>query len=677
MRRNTNAVTMVAADEATTPRLWAKVGSQAGVLAPPWLLLAGTAGAGALSHAVWGDPGEVTWAAVAATLGTTGLSSLTWAITHARRLLGRVHASATVAATGAWLTTATVTGLDSEVVTGALWWGGAGLALSWNLRTVIRRLDPDQQGGADALATLFDKAKDQAGLKGARARATQVTDRKIKGVVALAPGEATVHDAQRSIGKLESGMQVPPGTLALAANPDRADLAEITVSDPRVLRTPIPWPGPSRPGASVAEPLRVGGWQDGDDGEFILPGRHLQVMGMSGSGKSFGSAWNTLAELMTRRDVQIIAIDTSKDEQTLGPLKPGLAALVTDQNSAVEMLRRLHRQIPERTKTLGRNGYSKWSEGCGMDFVVLWIEEASKFLAALSGKDEERFEEIVKEARSAGVAIVLSLQRSDYTQMPTLVRGQLSKWCFGLGSSDDAKWGLSTRQQKVDTVAPEEWEANYPGMSYLDAQGVSEKHAMMPLRCYSWGETTYRDAMAAHLAEYHQPHAPDPLTARLLGPTATDTRDTDLTDTDDEDTEEWDVAADELDEAARRDPELADPDTAVTAAARPDTPIQHPTAEEAQAVESDPPARRATPAQSRAALHDWLTERVAAGHDTFTASDPSLAALRHHLGMGRSWTYKVLGELQEAGRLTVHNGVYTIEPDTDHTPDVDTGQLAA
>lgn len=689
MRRTTvsTKALMPTEHDAAAERLRTRLVSKLAVLVPPWLMLGATALAGLVSHAVWGAPPEVTWVACAATLATTGLTGLTWVITHARRALGRVHATLTVAAAGGWVTVATVTGLGPELVGGMLWWGGGALALSWNLRTVIRHVDPDQQGGGgDALAALFDRAKEQAGLKGARARAKEVSDRKVKGQLALPPGQATVDDAQRAIGRLESGMQVPPGTIALAADPDRADLAEITLSDPRVLRKPIPWTGPSRPGASIADPIRVGVWQDGDDCEFVLPGEHLQIMGKSGSGKSFGGAWNILGEAMTRPDAAILAIDTSKDEQTLGPLQPGLAKFVTEQADAVALLRAVHARIPQRTKWLGRHGFSKWEKGCGLAFWILWIEEAAKFMNSLSSKDEDRFEEIVKEIRSAGGRVVLSLQRSDYTQMSTLVRGQLAKMCFGLSSAEDARWGLSTRQQKVDTVEPEAWESNYPGMYYLDAPGVAEKNAVMPGRSFDWGDNG-RATMADHANTYAQATKQvDQFTAELIalpgrgaGVSTNAASSADLdeaadldfdtdtdTDVDADEEDGFDVVSDVLNEAAAMDGDLADPDPALTASIRPNSPIQQPTAEENAALEADAPSQRLSPAEARVAMDAWLAQRVAAGLRSFKATDEGLTDLRHQLGMGRTWTYKVLRELVAADRLTLDNSTYTIT--SDHAP---------
>ncbi|WP_066940573.1 hypothetical protein [Microtetraspora fusca] len=106
------------------------------------------------------------------------------------------------------------------------------------------------------------------------------------------------------------------------------------------------------------------------------------------------------------------------------------------------MLRALHAEAPKRTSQLAERGYQKWVAGCGLTYWIIWLEEFPKIFDALPDKEQEMFLELVKELRSAGGTIVMSLQRSDYTQMPTLARGQLAKWCFGLEYAGDAKFGL-------------------------------------------------------------------------------------------------------------------------------------------------------------------------------------------------------------------------------------------
>ncbi|MFD0889417.1 helicase HerA domain-containing protein, partial [Streptosporangium algeriense] len=422
-----------------------------------------------------------------------------------------------------WFTAATITGLDAPVVNGALFFGGATLALSWNIRTVIRNTsgDSEGEGTGDALGSLFARAREQAGLKGAKVRATEVTAHKVKGQMQLPPGEKTADEAIKSIDRIESGMQLPPGSVTVSRDDDRADRAHITVSDPRAIRRPIPWPGPSHPGASIDKPLRIGLYQDGDDVQYRFVGHHLQIMGMTGSGKSIGGAWNIIGEIITRHDAAVFSIDISKDDQTMGPLREGLARFESTKAGAVQLIRALHAEIPKRTKWLAEHGYNTWEPGCGLTYWYLHIEEIAKLINELGSQDEDLLGEILKEIRSAGGSVILSLQRADYTQIPTIFRSQMAKMCFGLSDPDDVKYGVSSRQRKAD-VEPHEWEDHHPGMAYLDGKSVRPTHYAMPLRTFTWGTNSAeaRAAMLAHAAAFPAvAKKMDAFTAALARPT--------------------------------------------------------------------------------------------------------------------------------------------------------------
>ncbi|HUR06148.1 MAG TPA: DNA translocase FtsK [Nonomuraea sp.] len=521
-----NAPSLQLVQDATMDRLVVSAVSKVGVLIPPWILIAVVTGAAALSHRLWGQPPVVAWAAVGCTLGTTVLTGLTWVITHARRMVGRLHATLTTAAGCAWFTTATITGLGMPVTYGSLFFGGLTLAISWNIRTVIRLATGDEaEGGADALSALFNRSREQAGLKGTKVRAIEVTDHKVKGQLQLPPGEKTADDAIKATDRIESGMQLPPGSVIVARDDDRADRAFLTVSDPRAIRRPVPWPGPSHPGESISKPLQIGIYQDGDVVRFRFVGFPLQIMGATGAGKSVGGAWNICAEIMPRPDAAIFSIDISKDDQTMGPLREGLHRFESAKAGAVDLIRTMHKAIPQRTKWLAERGYTDWEEGCGLTYWYLHIEEIAKLVNELSAEDEERLGEILKEIRSAGGSVILSLQRADYTQIPTIFRSQMAKMCFGLKDPDDVKFGVSARQRKAD-VAPHEWEDHYPGMALLDAKGIPTTHYAMPLRTYAWGRNSAeaRAAMMAHAAAY--PAAAkqvDKFTATLARPTTPST----------------------------------------------------------------------------------------------------------------------------------------------------------
>jgi hypothetical protein len=464
--------------------------SKVGVLAPPWIVLVLLYALGAISHQVWGEVPAVTWTTMAGTAMTMVLTWLTWAVSHHRGPLGRWHSTLTTAGAGLWFVTANIVGVWNPVTGGIVFFGGGALALAWNIRAVIRQAAAED-GHSDALGGMFDKAKASFGLAGAKVRTTEVTDHKVKGQMALPAGEKTVEDVQKKIGYIESGTRVPRGSWTITEDKDDASKAHVTVTDPRVMDKPIPWPGPSRPDGTVAEPLRLGLFQDSEPMEMVLPGNNLQIMGGSGSGKSMGGCWNLGAEVITRRDLAYFGVDLSKDEQTFGPLRKGMNRLEVNKPGAAAFIRALYAEIPKRTAWLSKRGYSAWAPGCGLLFWLVHFEEVAKAFDILGSKDQELIEQITKEIRSAGGQVVMSLQQSTHGEMPTVVRSQMAFMCFGINDSDYAQYGLSERQQRAE-CAPELWGAGrkeHQGKAYLDAPGVDDQHFAMPGRTFAWGAT--------------------------------------------------------------------------------------------------------------------------------------------------------------------------------------------
>lgn len=478
---------------------------------PPWLALVFLAGLGFVFHFTLrsDDPQVVAWTAALITVCVMGLTALTWRQSHARSLLGRGHTTLTTLAGGLWVCAATINGPTSTVTGRLILVGGVTLALSFNIRTVIRTKQIDVQGAiGDPLAFLFGQGAARAGMPAVEASTTRATAHKVEGEVQLEQGRQTADDLQKKIAYIESGIPLPPGSITTSIDPDDASRAKVVISDPRVMKQPIPWPGPSRPGASIADPIRLGLWQDLDEIEYVIVGHHLQVMGKTGSGKSIGGAWNFLAETVTRTDVAVFAIDLTKGEQTLGPLKAALHRLETTKEGAKALLGEMQTQVKKRTDQLSAKGLQKWVKGCGLTYWVLWLEEFPDIFDALTDKEQEQFLSLVKAIRSAGGTVVLSLQRSDYTQMPTLARGQLAKMCFGVDSSADASFGLSEQQDDAG-CRPELWSNKQPGMAYLDAPSIPDERIAMPLRTYAWGMAGGRfdderanEALRAHAAAF-------------------------------------------------------------------------------------------------------------------------------------------------------------------------------
>ena len=305
--------------------------------------------------------------------------------------------------------------------------------------------------------------------------------------------------------KIEASAHWPPGTMTVSPNLDNARYADVRLSDPRILRKPVPWEGPSwtagaSGGASIADSISIGMYQDGTECEVEVPATMIQVMGQIGSGKSLGGAWNALSEMITRYDCVVWGIDIKKGLQTLGPLVPGLHRVATTPADAIDLLRDANNLVTPRTNYLTADGgLGKWTRDCGIKYLVVWIEEAPYVMNELGSKGKQVWLETVKAARSAGITVAWSLQTARFTEVSTIARGQATKWCFGVQDSREAKFGLS-EVQKDRGCTPEKWGQRRPGMSYIDAPNIDESKVGMPLRAWWWGKNNSR--LKAHAAEF-------------------------------------------------------------------------------------------------------------------------------------------------------------------------------
>lgn len=508
-------------EDSSVDKVVAKGVSKLVTLGSPWILGVLLFGVGTAFHVILDsdDPDVVAWTAFLMSVAVLVLSAVTYGQSHARGPWGKTHTTATTLLIGLWVTAATING-PVNVVTGRIALiGGFTLCSTWNIRSAIRLKGIDVQAVvSDPLTLLFGQGAARAGMSAIEARTTAASAHKVEGAVQLEAGRQTADDLQKKIPYVESGIGLPPGSIIASGDPDDASRAKVVISDPRVMKRPIAWPGPSRPGASIADPLRHGVWQDLDEIEYVIVGHHVQVMGMTGSGKSIGGAWNILGEIVTRRDVAVFCIDTTKGEQTLGPLAESLHRFETTKAGAKALLNEMQTQVKKRTDQLSAKGLQKWKEGCGLTYWVLWLEECPDILDLLTDKEQDQFLSMLKAIRSAGGTVVMSLQRSDYSQMPTLARGQLAKMCFGVDSTADASFGLSEQQQDAN-ARPELWNNKRPGMAYLDAPSIPDERISMPMRTFAWGldsagefdDERANAAMRAHAAQW--PAAAKPVDA--------------------------------------------------------------------------------------------------------------------------------------------------------------------
>lgn len=428
-------------------------------------------------------------------------------------------------ATFGWLAVVCWRGMHTAEVGAWFAVGGSG-CVAWNIwaHRTQRRPAENALAVSTELGQLFSAATQAAGVDGVKLVKAEVEPTKASGRLRL-PGGKTPDELTKASAPLESAMSsrlpggLPPGALQLTANPDDARDVDWVLSDPRILNNPIPWKGPSAPGASISQPVRWFTAQDGTRPGYKVTNHHVLAAGMTGAGKTYSLCYGEIGETVTRHDAAVIAFDITKGRQFLGPLEPCLHKMVITPEECLDWLDRLHRVRLARTDWLGRIGLGNWEEGCGLVHLTVWFEECPDIWNLLDSDDaeDEALDNLmsdIKADRSSGKRDVLSLQRPTWDQMPTIAKEQLANICFGVKTSAAAKFGLSELQDDSDQCHPELWTTRYPGKFYIDAPTIPEEYALMAHRADSWTI----EQVAAHAAQYPASARPlDHITGPILG----------------------------------------------------------------------------------------------------------------------------------------------------------------
>ncbi|MHC3428805.1 plasmid transfer protein TraB [Streptomyces sp. DT18] len=495
---------------------------------PPWLGVAGTGLVGALGNWRWGESAA---AGVGLTLGSVALTGATWFIGKSTSPQRRLHSAITVAAASAWVTGACLAGPTAGPLDDLYLMGGPVVALSWNVRMVLRRNDDPTGEGESGDKGLLAKV----GLARAQVGAARVKPNRVTAPIALEAGEQTHDDVTRSLNRLASALDLPRTAVRYRPDPNSERRGELVVVPEDMLAEPVEWDGPSNLGGSIADPLVIGRYDDGAPLQIWLPGdpeakrnsTHALISGGTGSGKG-DAALNLQTEILSRRDV-VVWLSDPKSFQDFRPLVPGIDWAVEGGAPTELMVEAVQAAIPARTRWLGAHQYRQWTReaaqpqtdpahscrpggacGCeGMPFLVAWMEEAANTLRALG---DDAFTGIAQEARSAGISLVVSLQRPSYDQMSTSTRASLpSVIALGCDPRDE---GFSLPESVIDAGAhPGAWGNRRPGYCYVVSPGIDEERYPSP------GRTRYFPHRAVELMEQLAAWAlangatPDPVTA--------------------------------------------------------------------------------------------------------------------------------------------------------------------
>ncbi|MEU2606844.1 plasmid transfer protein TraB [Streptomyces albus] len=627
---------------------------------PPWLGWAGTGLAGVLAHWRWADSAA---AGVGMTLASVAVTGATWWAGKSTGQQRRLHSAITVAAGSSWLTAACLAGPTAGPIGDLYLMGGPALALSWNVRMLLRH-NPDAAGESGDKGLL-----EKVGLARAKIGAVKVEPNRVTAPIALEPGEQTNEDVAKSLARIASALDLPTSAVRYLPDAGSARRGELVVVPEDMLAQVIEWPGPSNPGGSIAEPLVIGRYDDGAPLQLWLPGdpaagrnsTHLLIAGGTGSGKG-DAALNLLTEILSRKDV-ITWLSDPKAFQDFAPLRPGLDWAVEGGTGTEVMVEGVKAAIPARTGWLGDHNYRQWTPqaaqqqtdpdhtcrddgrpcGCaGMPFLVAWFEEAANTLRALG---DDAFTGIAQEARSAGIALVVSLQRPSYDQMSTSTRASLpSVIALGCDARDE---GFSLPDEVLAAGAhPGAWGNRRPGYCYVVSPGIKEERYPSPGR--TWRFTARATPVMEMLATWAQRNGAtaDPITAGAASSVAGHL----YTGRPAPDNGQADTTAQEKDEDEVTGGTLVDPEDADI---DPDTDLPETQPGDDTPLFGQETGRKPTPEEARRLFAQALEQFEAEGRMVVGPKDFTDWCDAHNLS--RPWVSARLKEAAQDGRLEPTN----------------------
>lgn len=619
----------------------------------------------ALAHWQWGGS---PWASMGLTLSAVAITGGTWwtGVDHGVKGQRLVQSVITAGAASGWFAAAAIGGATTSLAVNTWLMGGPTIAIAWAVKRALRTAHHTQASGDQAEKGLFEKI----GLARARAREIRVEPNKVTVPVTLDRGQQTSDDAAKAAKGLAGVVGVPESAVRWERDPEDAGQGKFVIVPEDMLKEPTPWPGPSAPGASIADaPIPVGIYEDGvvcaiwfnGDEHAGRNAQHYQVMGMTGAGKSQGGRV-ALVDLMTRRDVVLWLFDPSKGVQTFGPLLPGADWALLSMKECQTGISVLPAVITARANWLGQHGYDQWTReageqqnsgehtcrtdrtacGClGMPYLICWFEEVAKLF-----REGEDLAPIVQEARSAGVSCVFSLQRSSHTSMDTDVRANIGgAGVFGTNSATDSGFALS--DDTMDAGArPEAWKNNKPGYSYWEAAGLNEDRFATPARTYLMD----KGVASAAVARYGPVRAPDagPVTAAAAGPAYQNRQrymstaaaaSTVVVDAEDDE----DGITPEEQQLFETDPEYADVTVDI------DKPLPEVPADRDRRIGIEPGQSKMSRAESLQVLEDVLNELVDAGRLEIGPAD--ITPFLDRIGKGGSWVRAEFRRLAREGVL--------------------------
>jgi FtsK/SpoIIIE family len=402
----------------------------------------------------------------------------------------RAYAVAITAATGGWLTAATLIGPTKPpmptvaalltLVCAIPWWANR------RRRAKVR---------VDRKLEAWPEIATATGLSGSQIMSALIDVWGWRARLRLARGQ-TINDVIAKIPALESGLGTYRGAVRVyPTSDDLANRCELRVLDIDPHADAISWPGPSTD--TITEPIDLGPFEDAAPCRVLFLRRHVLFGGATGAGKSSGL--NVLmGNLAACSDVVIWAIDLKKGME-LGPWAPCIDRLATTPDEASRLLADAVNILEARAALLAEQGQRVWQPTPDMPALVIVIDEYAE-LADDAPDAIKHADSIARRGRAVAVNLVAATQRPTQKAMGQgAVRSQM-----------DVRISFRVRERKdVDLILGQGmlnagWHAhtlNAPGKFLVAA---AEHDTPKRARAYLLTDETV-EASATYYADYRPP----------------------------------------------------------------------------------------------------------------------------------------------------------------------------
>lgn len=445
-----------------------------------------------LAHWRWGDsPLMVSLMSLAG----AGLALFTYGTWGIRRGTTRMTATAFVLAVSLWITFATATDPLSQPMLNAWIFGTVVLSVAWGLRHGALSRHHEEDTGTGQRDTFLERL----GGMFVDLREKKVTDHgnRMTAEYEIKPGAATVDDVQAEIKRVASALEVDPSAVTITQAKPNHVLFSVQPGDP-LGSGPIPWPGPSAPGRSVADaPLRfgwrmndtpVGLWVCGDERKDRQLSHCLDV-GMTGAGKS-ETLSTIIIEGRSRTDFVPVVADPRKFDQAYGDIADTFAISAKTEEQTLRLISNFPATVQYRATLLGNlirsdggRGYKQWEPECytlhGVPLVFLVVDEAAAVIAR-----NDDFNDGVRAFRSLGVFLVAGLQTAIGSDIDRKIRDQFGQaLAHGCKSSLDAGFVLTDKTLSAG-ADPTKWQANKAGAFFAELTGVPDDQWHLECRAF-------------------------------------------------------------------------------------------------------------------------------------------------------------------------------------------------